>query len=248
MADRAHERRTNAFPRLAGAPARSAALRFVLAPLAAALLLLPGLPDAEGRPAGRRPVPAGGAEDGRGAAGQAPQHRGPRRPSLVEAADRNRERIAGSRRRGGSAPRYDDAALTAARRSAGADAGPAESSAPRSAAGPVGQRPGEESPEDAAPPEVADGPGLPEPRGETSAAERAAARRERERLLRERLLDLEWALAAVGASGLPYAPRNPNRAFSPLDAGRFRARQEEIRRELAASAEEAAAGRRPRPQ
>lgn len=233
MAGRARGPRTRALPALVVGPAS------VAAALTGALLLLPpGRADAEGRAGGGQPVSAGGSEDG------------PRQPSLVEAAHRNRERIARSRRRGASAPRFDDAALAAARAFSGAGPGPAESSAPRSAAAAAGQRNGEEPPEGAGSPELPDGPGIPEPAspGETSAAERAAAQREQERALRERLLELEWSLAAVGASGLPYAPRNPNRAVSPLDAGRFRARQEEIRRELAALAEEAAAERPPQPQ
>lgn len=209
------------------------------APLAAALLLLlPGASSqagAEGRPARRQPAPAAGPEDG------------PRRPSLVEAAHRNRERIAESRRRGGPAPRYDDAALTAARLPfAEAEPEPRESSG---AVAPAGQGSGEASPESASSPEVSDDPGLrdPESREEPSVAERAAARGEQERALRERLLDLEWSLAAVGASGLPYAPRNPNRALDPSGAWRLRAEQEEIRRELAALAEEAGAGKSRRP-
>ena len=48
----------------------------------------------------------------------------------------------------------------------------------------------------------------------------------------ERLLDIEASLTAIGASGLPFAQRNPNRLRSPLDASRLRAEQEELRREL----------------
>ena len=48
----------------------------------------------------------------------------------------------------------------------------------------------------------------------------------------ERLLDIEASLTAIGASGLPFAQRNPNRFRSPLDASRLRAEQEELRREL----------------
>ena len=48
----------------------------------------------------------------------------------------------------------------------------------------------------------------------------------------ERLLDIEASLTAIGASGLPFAQRNPNGFRSPLDASRLRAEQEELRREL----------------
>ncbi len=51
--------------------------------------------------------------------------------------------------------------------------------------------------------------------------------------LRERLADLEAALVGIGASGLPLAPRDPNRFRSALDAARIRAEMEDIRRELA---------------
>lgn len=266
MAGRDRGRRAAARPGSAGGPGYSAAPRFVVTALALLLLPLAGRPAAAGGTAGRQPAPAGGG-DGRG-------------PSLLEAAERNRDRIARSRRRGGTAPRYDDAALAAARPSGGAPPAAGESSAPAadespapaagassapaasparaagaSSAPAVGvpaaarRRNGEAAPAGEASPEPSERPDLrdPGPRGETSAAERAATRRERERALREQLLDLEWSLAAVGASGLPYAPRNPNRAISPLDTGRFRARQEEIRRELAALAEEAGAGKGPRP-
>ena len=55
---------------------------------------------------------------------------------------------------------------------------------------------------------------------------------EREAAIRERLLDIEASLTAIGASGLPYAQRNPNRPRSPLDTRRLRAEQEELRQEL----------------
>ena len=61
---------------------------------------------------------------------------------------------------------------------------------------------------------------------------------ERENEIRERLLDIEASLAAVGASGLPYAPRNPTRFQSALDTTRLRAEQEELRQELEALAAE----------
>ena len=246
MPGRARGGRTDAGLGPVVGPVLGVAPRFVVAALAAALLLLPGVSGADGRTAGRQPVSAGGPADRRAPVARPPQDPGARRPSLVEAARRNRERIARSRRRGGPAPRYDDAAFPAGRAPAGADPGPAESSAPRSVPSATGQRNGEGSPEGEPSPEVSERLGLrgSGSRGEISAADRAAARREREQALRERLLDLEWSLAAVGASGLPYAPRNPNRALNPLGAGRLRARQEEIRRELAALAEETGAGKR----
>lgn len=55
---------------------------------------------------------------------------------------------------------------------------------------------------------------------------------EREAEIRERLLDIEVSLTAIGASGLPYAQRDPNRFQSPLDAHRLRAEREELRQEL----------------
>ena len=61
---------------------------------------------------------------------------------------------------------------------------------------------------------------------------------ERENEIRERLLDIEASLAAVGASGLPYAPRNPTRFQSALDTTRLRAEQEQLRQELEALAAE----------
>ena len=61
---------------------------------------------------------------------------------------------------------------------------------------------------------------------------------EREAEIRERLLDIEASLAAIGASGLPTAQRNPNRFLSPLDTNRLRAEAEELNRELDALAAE----------
>lgn len=61
---------------------------------------------------------------------------------------------------------------------------------------------------------------------------------EREAEIRERLLDIEASLTAIGSSGLPTAPRNPNRFQSPLDTNRLRAEQEELNRELDALAAE----------
>ena len=60
----------------------------------------------------------------------------------------------------------------------------------------------------------------------------------RESEIRERLLDIEASLAVVGASGLPYAPRNPTRFQSALDATRLRAEQETLQQELEALATE----------
>ncbi len=61
---------------------------------------------------------------------------------------------------------------------------------------------------------------------------------ERENEIRKRLLDIEASLAAVGASGLPYAPRNPTRFQSALDTTRLRAEQETLQQELEALATE----------
>lgn len=61
---------------------------------------------------------------------------------------------------------------------------------------------------------------------------------EREAAIRERRLDIEASLAAIGASGLPYAPRHPNRFQSPLDANRLRGELEALREELDALAAE----------
>lgn len=61
---------------------------------------------------------------------------------------------------------------------------------------------------------------------------------EREAEIRERLLDIEASLTAIGASGLPYAQRNPNRVQSPLDTNRLRAELEDLNRELGALAAE----------
>ena len=61
---------------------------------------------------------------------------------------------------------------------------------------------------------------------------------EREAEIRERLLDIEASLAAIGSSGLPFAPRDPNRFQSPLDAGRLRAEREALRKERDALAAE----------
>ncbi|MCY4628113.1 MAG: hypothetical protein OXE58_11190, partial [Acidobacteria bacterium] len=61
---------------------------------------------------------------------------------------------------------------------------------------------------------------------------------ERQAEIRERLLDIEASLTAIGASGLPYAQRNPNRRQSPLDTRRLRAEQEELLREQGALAAE----------
>jgi len=61
---------------------------------------------------------------------------------------------------------------------------------------------------------------------------------EREAEIRERLLDIGASLAAIGSSGLPTAPRNPNRFQSPLDTNRLRAEAKELNRELDALAAE----------
>ena len=80
------------------------------------------------------------------------------------------------------------------------------------------------------------GAGDEEVRANLEARRREIAERGNE--IRERLLDIEASLAAVGASGLPYAPRNPTRFQSALDTTRLRAEQEELREELEALAAE----------
>ncbi len=77
------------------------------------------------------------------------------------------------------------------------------------------------------PPESEPEPELPEAvPAETGDAEL------RESELRKRLTDLEAALVSIGASGLPLAPRDPNRFRSALDAARLRAELEDTRQEL----------------
>ena len=172
--------------------------------LAAALFLAPGSPaDASGM----RPD---AVEDRRG--------------SVAGAARENRIRIRESRRERGAAPRFTDADLVGLHRPG-----------PRRAALPPANR-RTEPPADAAAASVPtvgedaagadDTDRVPEAGPTEDAGEREAA-------LRERLLDIEASLAAIGASGLPFAPRNPNRFQGPLDAPRLRAEQEELRRELA---------------
>ena len=81
------------------------------------------------------------------------------------------------------------------------------------------------------------------PAGQTSTGERPvpepelAGLRERDRELRERVLDIEAALAAIGASGLPQSPRYPNRFQSALDAPRLRTEYEAAQAERQAIAE-----------
>ncbi len=70
------------------------------------------------------------------------------------------------------------------------------------------------------------------------AADRLREIAARETEIRERLLDIEASLAAIGASGLPAAPRNPTSFQSPLDASRLRSEQEDLRQELDALAVE----------
>lgn len=180
----------------------------------------------------------------------------PGRPDLVEAARRQRERVAESRERRGPAPRFTDADLPGSGRSRsdgnqggrhrgdrvgtdrrerpGAGAGEAD---PEETAGGDARNSGREA-------ETGSG----EPAGaDAAAAEEALSPEEREERaaeLREKLLDLEAALAALGVSGLPTAARHPNRFVSAFDAGRLRAEQREARRELAAL--ESGTGGRPR--
>lgn len=162
------------------------------------------------------------------------------RPSLVEAARRQRERVAESRNRRGPAPRFTDADLPGGAAGAGGLATGPEAEMPDAGettdSGPGPEERGEASeirapagePE-AAGAEERESPAAPE--GAETGGERKSDR-ERERELRERLLDVEASLAALGVSGLPFAPRNPNRFTSAFDAARLRAEEREIRREL----------------
>lgn len=197
----------------------------------------------------------------------------PERRDLVEAARRQRERVAESRERRGPAPRFTDTDLprtdrprtdgsrtngtptvppTDGDRSAGpAGAGAVEAAAgqaeagkddqeatpagdPGDSGGEAGTRPG--GPAGAEPPATTNG-GDAGDTGDAGAdaadAEQDSSPEERAAELREKLLDLEAALATLGVSGLPTAPRHPNRFTSPFDAARLRAEQREIRRELA---------------
>lgn len=143
-------------------------------------------------------------------------------PSLAEAARRKRAEIAARRQEGVFAPRFTDADFDAdfnAVRPAGPGVEPRP---PVPAAPPAAEAQGAG---DAGGPEDAEDSAY-DPIRDTDPAEREAE-------LRARLLDIEASLAAIGASGLPFAARNPNRFQSPLDAARLRAEQEEIRRELA---------------
>ena len=180
----------------------------------------------------------------------------PERPDLVEAARRQRERVAGSRERRGPAPRVTDADLPRSDRSRsdgnqgdrhqgdrngtdrrerpGAGAGEADS---EETAGGDARNSGEEA---------ETGSGEPAGAG-AAAAEEDPSPEEREQRaaeLREKLLDLEAALAALGVSGLPTAARHPNRFVSAFDAARLRAELREARRELAEL--ESGTGARPR--
>ena len=152
-------------------------------------------------------------------------------PSLAEAARRHRARIEASREQRGAAPRFTDADLAGVRL-AGPDASPPplETEALRDPAITSENLPPAEAGEDTA------SAGDDEVRANMEARRREIAERENE--IRERLLDIEASLAAVGASGLPYAPRNPTRFQSAFDTTRLRAEQEELRQELEALAAE----------
>ena len=190
----------------------------------------------------------------------------PDRRDLVEAARRQRERVAESRERRGPAPRFTDTDLprtdrprtdrprtdrppTDGDRSAvPAGAGAVEAAAgqaeagkddpeatpagdPRDSGREAGTRPGE--PGGAEPPATTNGGDAGDTGADAADAEQDSSPEERAAELREKLLDLEAALATLGVSGLPTAPRHPNRFTSPFDAARLRAEQREIRRELA---------------
>lgn len=145
---------------------------------------------------------------------------------LAEAARRNRARIAANREEHGPAPRFTDTDLTGARPGRpGPAAAPAETTGLRdppvtSEDLPLGD-PGEDTAD----------PGADGVAAAAGARLRVIAEREAE--IRERLLDIEASLTAIGSSGLPAAPRNPNRFQSPLDTSRLRAEREGLHRELA---------------
>ena len=152
-------------------------------------------------------------------------------PSLTEAARRNRARIAASRERHGPAPRFTDADLGGARTPApDQPPAPLEADALRQSPVITEDLPAGDPGEDTADPSA----------DEVQAAIDARLRVivEREAEIRERLLDIEASLTAIGSSGLPTAPRNPNRFRSPLDTNRLRAEHEELNRELDALAAE----------
>ncbi len=154
------------------------------------------------------------------AAGAAPVGEASQQPSLIEAARKNRERIRAQRARRGVSVLTRDADLGRAR---GGEGEAATAPSPEGA-GPEPEAAGPE-PDAAAPAPEAGEVKDRAPPAEPDRAERIAA-------LRERLLDIEASLAAIGASGLPYATRDPNRFRSGFDAARLRAEQEEIREEL----------------
>lgn len=150
----------------------------------------------------------------------------------MEAARRNRARVAASRQRHGPAPRFTDADLARGR----------PRPLPRYETGgeelllPISEEGGEAPADDAelAEDTVEAGP------NELQAAVEGRLREigEREAEIRERLLDIEASLSAIGASWLPSASRNPNRFQSGFDTFRLRAEQEELRQELEALAVE----------
>ncbi len=121
----------------------------------------------------------------------------------------------------GEARRYDDAALERVRRR-GAAPLPAPDRTPPGGIG----LPDHELEELV---DFSDGEEMDESASATSDPEEA---RRREEEIRKRLLDIEGALNRIGASGLPYAPRDPNRVGSALDAPRLRAEQTRLREEL----------------
>ncbi len=137
----------------------------------------------------------------------------------------NQARVRAARETRGAARRYDDDALERARRR-GAAPLPAGPGAPS-------LRPEirDDELEDLAA-ETDWDEVVEEGVSETEAPADPEDTRRREAEIRERLLDIEAALNRIGVSGLPYAPRDPNRVASPLDAPRLRAEQERLRKEL----------------
>ena len=166
-------------------------------------------------------------------------------PSLAEAARENRARIAASRERHGPAPRFTDADLAGGRSaSAGQPAPPLESEPLLDPPVTSEELPAGDPAEDTAgpsadtvdPDEDTVDPDADDVQAAIGARLRVMAEREAE--IQERLLDIEASLAAIGASGLPAAPRHPNRFRSALDTSRLRAEAYALREELDALAVE----------
>ena len=146
----------------------------------------------------------------------------------METARQNRVRVQASRERRGPAPRFTDDDLVHGFRRRAADESPHPTG--NEIAAPVGVEDLPLAPRGRPVPDAdrLEG-GSPDVRPSMEAHLREIGEREAE--IQERLLEIEVSLTAIGASGLPYAQRNPHRFQSPLDARRLRAEQEELRRE-----------------